>query len=115
MAEWNRNNMACQCVWAELFVLKQSRKAFADSGDIKMKDMLFYNPAAGSATLENEAKMLADELDNIFRKVDGAKFEEGVTRTQAQANMVAVLKQADKTIAELAEIIDADYLFWREK
>jgi hypothetical protein len=115
MAEWNPNNLACQCTWADLFVLKQSRKPFRDSGDIEMQDFLFYNPAAGNGTLENEAKMLADELDIIFRKIDGAKYESGVTKAKAQADMVAILKQATKTMAELAEVIDEDYLFWGEK
>lgn len=115
MAEWNPNNLACQCTWAELFVLRQSRKSFSNSGNVKMQDMLFFNPAAGSSTLENEAKMLADELDNIFRKVDGARFEDGVTRAKALADTVAILKQANKTMTELAEVIDINYLFWREK
>lgn len=115
MADWDRNNLACQCTWADLFVLKQSRKPFKDSGEIQMRDLLFFNPAAGSGTLENEAKMLADELDIIFRRVDGAKFEKGVTKAKAQADMVAVLKKATQTMADLAEVINANYLFWGEK
>ena len=115
MADWDRNNLACQCTWADLFVLKQSRKPFKDSGEIQMRDLLFFNPAAGSCTLENEAKMLADELDIIFRRVDGAKFEKGVTKAKAQADMVAVLKKATQTMADLAEVINANYLFWGEK
>ena len=115
MAEWNPNNLACQCTWADLFVLKQSRKPFKDSGSIQMQNLLFYNPAAGSGTLENEAKMLADELDIIFRKIDGAKFETGVTKAKAQADMVAILKKATKTMADLAEVVDSNYLFWGEK
>ena len=115
MADWDRNNLACQCTWADLFVLKQSRKPFKDSGEIQMRDLLFFNPAAGSGTLENEDKMLADELDIIFRRVDGAKFEKGVTKAKAQADMVAVLKKATQTMADLAEVINANYLFWGEK
>ena len=115
MAKWNPNNKACQCTWADLFALKQSTKPFPDSGNIKMQDMLFYNPAAGSGILENEAKMLADQLDNMFRNADGAKFEAGVTREKAQSAMVAILKQADKTMAKLSEVIDTNYLFWHEK
>ena len=106
--------MACQCTWSDLFILRQSRKPFKDSGDIEMQDLLFYNPAAGNGTLENEAKMLADELDIIFRRIDGAEFEAGVTKTKAQADMVAILKKATKTMAELAEVIDSNYLFWGE-
>lgn len=115
MPDWNPNNLACQCTWADLFVLKQSRKPFKDSGDVKMKDFLFYNPAAGNDTLQAEAAMLADELDVLFRKVDGAKYEKDVTKAKAKADMVAVLIEANKTMAHLAEAIDADYLFWGEK
>ena len=114
MADWNPNNLACQCTWANLFALRQSQKPFKNSGDIEMQDLLFFNPAASDDVLENEAKMLADELDVIFRQVDGAKFETGITRKKAHAEMVEILKDATKTMAELAEVIDSNYLFWGE-
>lgn len=111
MPEWTSNNLACVNVWSTLYIMKQLKKTFKLSGDIKMKSLLFYNPTLTKPELEFETRGIADFLDLVFRNTCGAKYEQGITRTKALSDMVAVLISPGKTVAHLAEIVDSDYEF----
>jgi hypothetical protein len=111
MASWNLNNLACLNTWSTLFIMKQSQKAFANSGEVKMKDLLFYNPALSPQLLKAEAKRLAIDLDQAFINTCFANYDTGITKTKAIENMTNMLLIANKTMAHLAEKIDVDYQF----
>jgi hypothetical protein len=111
MSEWTSNNLACLNVWSTLYIMKQLKKTFKMSGEIPMKDLLFYNPVLTKSELEFEARGIADFLDVVFRKTCDAKYETGVSRVKAMGDMVALLILPGKTVAQLAEIIDEDYEF----
>jgi hypothetical protein len=111
MAEWTSNNLACLHLWTSLYIMKQLRKTFKDSGVLKMKELLFYNPLLTQNELEFEARGIADHLDIVFRKTWGAKYETGVDRNKAVNDMTGILITANKTVADLAENIHNNYEF----
>lgn len=111
MPEWKSNNLACLNTWSTLFIMKQSQKSFKNSGDVKMKDFLFFNPTLSPDLLKKEAKRVAIDLDQAFINTCFAEYENGISRTRAIADMVDILLMANKTMAHLAEKIDEDYQF----
>ena len=114
MADWTNNNRACKTLWTSLFTMHQLSTNFDDSGDLTMKDLLFFNPLSSGDLRKQEATVVADELDNIFRNGRGADFEQGIDRTTAMENMVEVLADEEKSVADLASVVDAAYRFRRE-
>lgn len=111
MPEWKSNNLACLNTWSTLYIMKQSQLSFKNSGDIEMKDFLFFNPTLSPDLLKKEAEGVAVDLDKAFINTCFAKYEGGVTKTKAIEDMIKVLLEAPKTMAHLAEKIDADYQF----
>ena len=111
MPDWTSNNLACLNVWSTLYIMKQLKKTFKMSGDIQMKGLLFFNPVLTPSEREFEARGIADFLDVVFRKTCDAKYEAGINRVKAMGDMVAVLVSPNKTVADLAEIVDQDYEF----
>lgn len=95
--------------------MKQLRKTFEAAGKVKMKELQFFNPILSKEALRQEAMMIADMMDTVFRVGRGAKLEEDVTRTQAMNDMAGILVNGNKTVADLSETIDASYNFWNEK
>lgn len=111
MAEWNKNNLACLNLWSTLFIMKESQRSFKNSGDIKMKDFLFFNPVLSPDLLKAAARALAIDLDRAFINTCFAAYETGITKTIAIDDMTTLLLNANKTMAHLAEIVDEDYQF----
>lgn len=114
MANWTKNNRACTTLWTTLFNMKQLQSNFEDSGQLKMEDLTFYNVFSSSDQRNQQAKIIADQLDNIFRIGRGAKYENGISRSDAVTTMIVILTDDSKTVEELAIKIDKQYLFWGE-
>lgn len=114
MSDWSVNNRACTSVWIALRLLEQSKKTFDKSGNISMNKLLFWNAGASADLRRLQAKTLAKQMDNIFRNIDGAVFEDGVTVSAAVQEMVEVLIVSDKTLTDLADVCDTNYRFWGE-
>ena len=114
MAEWTKNNRACTTLWTTLYNMQQLTTNFDESGELKMSDLTFYNVLSSSDLREQESKIIADQLDNVFRIGRGAKYEEEVDRSKAMSSMIEVLTNEDKEVKELAETVDESYLFWGE-
>lgn len=111
MANWSANNLACTTTWTTLFVLDQNTEVFADSGDIPMTELTFFNSVASAEMRRQSAESLASMMDNIFRVLRGARYEEGADHDSAIDDMVDVLTDPAKTIADLAERNDDNYRF----
>ena len=111
MPEWKSNNLACLNTWSTLFIMKQSQRSFKNSGDIKMKDFLFFNPVLSPDLLKKEAKRVAVDLDQAFINTCFAAYENNVNKTKAIDDMTTILLIGNKTMAHLAEKIDEDYQF----
>lgn len=114
MSTWSVNNRACTSTWMALRVLAQHGKAFPNAGALAMRQLAYWNPAATPEMRALQAKTLAKQLDNVFRLVDGAELESGVKGADAVRAIEEVLVDADRTVAELAEVNDGNYRFWGE-
>jgi len=115
MGIWNRNNRACSTTWTTLRVLDQNDKVFKDSGTVRMSELTYWNQIADADIRKVQAAALANQMDNVFRQIRRAEYEDGITRAKAVGDMVNTLTNKEKTISDLAEIIDANYLFWGEE
>jgi hypothetical protein len=115
MAEWSPNNRACTSTWIALRVLEQSNRVFPKSGQIRMRQLAYWNSVASDAMRHLQARTLAKQMDNIFRVVQGATLEPGAKSDIAMEFMAATLIDGDRTMADLAEINDHLYRFWGER
>jgi hypothetical protein len=111
---WSRNNLACATTWTTLLVLDQLSEAFADSGDLRMDQLGFWNAAASSDMRALQARSLATMMDNMFRVIRHATYEEGVTGVEAKRQMVAILTDGTSTVRALAAANDGNYRFLGE-
>jgi hypothetical protein len=114
MADWNKNNRACKTTWFTLYVLNQLEEAFPAAGAIKMNELTFFTQTGDAQLRKVMARSLAIAMDNNFRLIRGAKFEEGVKPESALQDMVDILVDEKKTVADLAEVNDKNYLFLGE-
>ena len=114
MSIWTKNNRACTTLWSTLFTMDQLGVNFNESGRINIRDLTFFNNLAGGDLRTLEIEMIADQLDNVFRNARGAKYENGVDRAKAFADLINVLSDPEKTVEDLAETVDALYFFWGE-
>lgn len=111
---WQKNNRAATTLYSTFLKLDQLNLVFSKSGSLKMSELQYFNPAASPEQLDTEIKMLADITDKIFIVGRSAQYEEGIDKTQAMAAMVTVLRDEDKTMEELGDVVDELYLFWNE-
>ena len=114
MADWTKNNRACTTLWTTLYTMQQLSTNFDDSGELKMNDLTFFNALGSSDLLKQQAMIIADQLDNVFRNARGAKYEANFDRTKAIGNMAEILTVEDKQVKDLASTVDAAYNFWGE-
>jgi len=114
MAQWSRNNRACTTLWTTLYTMQQLTTNFEDSGALTMNDLTFFNALSGPDLRNQESKIIADQLDNVFRIGRGAKYEQGIDRSKAISNMIEILCDEEKQVNELAFTVDEAYLFWGE-
>jgi lysylphosphatidylglycerol synthetase-like protein (DUF2156 family) len=114
MAEWNQNNRACKTTWTALFVLNQLQEPFPSAGALKMNELTFFTQTGDAQMRKVMARNLAIAMDNIFRLIRHAKFEQGVKPETALQNMVDILVDEKKTVADLAAVNDKNYLFLGE-
>ncbi len=111
MSDWSKNNRACKTLWTTLYNLKQISDNFDDSGTLKMKDLLYYNSVVSADLRKQQATILADQLDNIFRNGRGAVYEADTDRTTSMQSMVEILTDESKELSDLASKIDGCYKF----
>ena len=114
MAEWLKKNRACTTLWTSLSTMQQIFTNFDESGALPMTNLTFFNPLASADLRRQQAMMVADELDQIFRIGRGAQFENTYDRGKAVDAMVNILIDGSKTIKELAEATDKAYKYWGE-
>ena len=115
LSPWSMNNRSCTTTWITLYRLKQLRKVFSEAGNIKMKDLKFFNPHLSLELLRQEAAMIADMIDVVFIVGRGAVYEDGANRSIAVNMMTDILSGAENTVADFAAVNDSNYIFWNEK
>ena len=79
-----------------------------------MSELLFWAQSSSGEIRKVQAGALVIMIDNIFRDIRGAVYEEGIDNNKAIENIKETLLDSEKTISELAEINDAVYHFWKE-
>lgn len=114
MAEWSTNNRACTTLWTSFFVMRQLVTNFDDSGDLPMSDLTFFNTSASAELRQQQAIIIADQLDIVFRLGRGAQYESNIDRTIAITNMIEILIDGKKLMKDLAKAVDDAYKFWGE-
>lgn len=114
MANWNPNNLACTTLWTTLFKMQQLDSSFADSGALKMSELLFFNPLGSAAEKLKTARILSDQLDVVFRIGRGAVYEDDVDHGKAMEMIIPILLEEDKLVEDLASAADDLYRFWQE-
>ena len=87
---------------------------FVSTGEIKIKDLTFFSKDGTNDVLDVRAKSLAMQIDKVFTMIRGASYEENMSRLTAVTALVEVLKDGEKSIAELADTADDQYLFFQE-
>jgi len=79
-----------------------------------MSQLTFFTQTGDAQMRKVMARSLAIAMDNNFRLIRGAKFEEGVKPESALQDMVDILVNEKKTVADLAAVNDKNYLFLGE-
>ena len=117
MSSWSVNNRSATTTWLTLKLLAQIPKneVFKDSGKRKMDELLFWNKSSSEKIRKIQAESLSIMIDNIFRDIRGAVYEDGIDGAEAVEEIRTSLLDKNITIEELAEIIDQNYLFWGEE
>jgi len=87
---------------------------FVLAGEKKIGDLPFFPVDGGADILDVKANSFAMQLDKVFRLMRGAVYEAGINQQKAVSSLVEVLKDKDKTIADLSDIADDSYLFYKE-
>lgn len=109
---WSNNNAACVNTWFCLSkdLMGQLSAGFEDAGALKMSELAFWNTVA-PANREIEAQAIADMLTKLFTNMIGATYEPGQNYASAVLALTAILTDADKTICELAAVVDEQHRF----
>ncbi|OGU55086.1 MAG: hypothetical protein A2V66_13775 [Ignavibacteria bacterium RBG_13_36_8] len=115
MATWSKNNIACADTWIFLKALGQLNQVFSKSGAIKVEDLAFWNESASPELINIAVKTICQQLDNMFRMIDKALFEKGVTVDNAINSMVGAFLKKGNTVADVAEVVDKKYFFQGER
>ena len=108
---WSANNLACSNTNGVLNGMDEISSKFSKAKNIPMAKFAFWNDLETPDQRALAAKAVAGRLDRLFRKLLGAKYEEGFNRTSAITKMQGVLKTRDKTVCQLAVVVDKAYRF----
>ena len=114
METWNRNNRACTTTWTTLRLLHQTIEKLETAGLITMENLAFWNSTSSPEFRKIQAQTLSFQMDNVFRMVRKATYETGTTQEKAINDILKILLDKEKTIADLAAANDHHYLFWGE-
>ncbi|HET9746736.1 MAG TPA: hypothetical protein VFP97_13565 [Chitinophagaceae bacterium] len=114
---WTTDKRVCKALYFALQGTDQIDllTEFEDAGSMVMEDLLFFNSHASEDLRRQEAIILASRFDSQFIKAHRARYEKDVSRPGSIAAMTELMMQAEKTVEELSDIIDACYKFRDEK
>lgn len=108
---WSANNLSCTNTNGVLNGMDEISAKFSKAKNIKMSAFAFWSDIESPNQRALSAKAVAGRLDRLFRKLLGAKYEEGYNRSSSIIKMQSVLKTRDKTVCQLAVVVDKAYRF----
>jgi len=116
MENWQKSNRAARTTWLALWDLKQipNDLLFEEAGAYKMDQLTFWARSSSAEMRQLQARAIALAIDDNFRG-RGAQYEQGRDGGKAHQDTANILSDEKKTIANLAEACDKNYLFWKEK
>ena len=115
MTDWSINNRACTSTWMALRLLAQSKRVFSKTGALTMPQLAFWNSATSDEMRDIQARTLAIQMNNIFRRIDGAELEPGMSEAKAVSEIEEALVNEENTVADLAAVNDRNYRFFGEE
>ena len=113
---WSNNNAACANTWFCLSekVMGQLAVDFDAAETIRMSELAFWNDFA-AANRKAEAEAIADQLTKMFVNLLGATYEPGHNYASAILAMTEILTDTDRTVCELAAVVDEQHRFLTEQ
>lgn len=114
MDGWSKNNRAHACLWLGLRMLDELDTDFRSAGELLVRDLTGSNALGSDAAKRQHAQTLAIQLDNMFRMIFRAAYEDGIDRVSAVDALFAGLASADTPLPVLGAIADASYHFLGE-
>ena len=113
---WSNNNVACTNTWFCLSkeILGQLDASFDQAETLKMSQLAFWNDLA-PANREIEAGSIADMLTKLFTNMLGAAYEPGHNFATASLALTGILTDPDRTVCELAAVVDEQHRFLNER
>lgn len=112
---WTNNNAACANTWFCLSaqMMGQLSVGFNEAETVTMSELAFWNKQGGD-NRKVEAEAIADMLTKFFTNMLGATYEPGDNYASAVLAMTQILTDADKTVCELAAVVDEQHRFLNE-
>lgn len=112
---WTNNNAACANAWFCLSkdVMGQLDVKFDEAATVKMPELAFWNQTS-PANRVAEAEAIADMLTKLFTSMLGATYEPGHNYASAVLAMTQILTDSNKTVCELAAVVDEQHRFFGE-
>jgi len=112
---WNSNNRAHACLWLfEIWDKNQRDAGFDEVGEWHTPFIIEFTVGGSPELKAVKARSHAEKLDGVFTALYRACYEQGADRTTAIEEMEAVLNDGSKIMADLADIVDANYKFLGE-
>jgi hypothetical protein len=108
---WSNNNKAHTRTWFTLRMLAQNQEAFDQTGQLRMHDLTFWSEAASDDMRKQQTDTIAHQLDNAFRMIWRAKYEEKSSVEAAISGILNILRDGDATVAALGNRVDEHYAF----
>jgi hypothetical protein len=110
MHTWDKNDKACSSIYEILYSLDEQRMDFEHCGALKMFQLRFSNPAESGDSIDVSASALASRIDDRLIKKYGAKYKPD-SQSHAVSDILTVLLDKNKTVNDLGETNDKNYLF----
>lgn len=110
MSTWLKTNNAHIATWMVEMVITDIELSFPDSPGLKMSELTSRVPGAGSGMTKVaiDAHLIAFfNLIKLYKPV----WEEGATYQSGQKKIRALMADPDKTLKELADVVDSVLLF----
>ena len=111
---WTNNNAACLVTWKclgdKLLDQFTSPLEFEDAGTVKMSELALWKNL-NEETRKGEAGSMADMITKISINFFKADYEPGQNFGSAVLAIKATLLSKDKTVCELAAVVDEQHKF----
>ena len=111
LAQERNDSPAPAYTWLVLMQLDQHREQSMGDKALKIKDLALHKDYSGPEDRRGAAEALAVPLMNLYSALGKAGLDGGVTMAQAKQMIVGVLLDGEKTVLDLAAVLEKCYQF----